>query len=126
MFDLPESEKLANIVSETLADNRILAAVCHGPAGLVNAKDENGLSVVKGKKVAAFTNSEEEAVGLTNAVPFLLETRLEELGANIIKAPDFEPHAVKDGYLITGQSPASSGEVANLIIEALKTQNNSK
>lgn len=122
MFDLPESERLAEIVSETLTENRIVAAVCHGPAGLVSAKNANGEPVVKGKNVAAFTNSEEEAVELTDAVPFLLETGLKELGANVITAPDFQPHAVQDGHLITGQNPSSSGKVAELIINTLNEQ----
>jgi putative intracellular protease/amidase len=120
MFDLPESAKLASLVSETLADNRIVAAICHGPAGLVNAKFADGTPVVKGKRVAAFTNEEEEAVKLTDAMPFLLETRLKELGAKHEEAPNFQPFAVADGNLITGQNPASSHKVAELVIAALK------
>ena len=83
-----------------------------GPAALVGANYADGTPVVKGKKVAAFTNSEEAAVGLTEAVPFLLETKLEELGAKVVTAPDFEAHALADGYLITGQNqllPKGSG-----------------
>ncbi|MGB3728175.1 MAG: type 1 glutamine amidotransferase domain-containing protein [Thermodesulfobacteriota bacterium] len=122
MWDLPESKVLAGIVTQTLQDGRIVSAVCHGPAGLVSAKDINGNPVVKGLKVTAFTNSEEEAVGLTDDVPFLLETRLRELGAEVIIGPDFEPHAVADGNLITGQNPASSGKVAELIIQQLQNK----
>ena len=119
MWDYPENKNLANIVSKTLSDNKIVAAVCHGPAGLVSAKDANGDSIVKGKTVAAFTNSEEEAVEHTDVVPFLLETRLKELGANFSSVEDFQPHAVADGNLITGQNPASSEKVAELVIATL-------
>lgn len=120
MFDMPENQTLADIVSSTLADDRIVAAVCHGPAALVSAKDQNGTPIVKGKKVAAFTNAEEGAVGLTDEMPFLLETRLKELGANVVTAPNFEPHAVVDGNLVTGQNPPSSEMVAEKVIKLLK------
>lgn len=122
MWDYPENENLANIVSKTLEGGGVVAAVCHGPAGLVLAKYSNGDSVVKGKTVAAFTNSEEAAVELTDEVPFLLETRLKELGANFSSVDDFQPHAVADGNLVTGQNPASSEKVAELVIEQLKKQ----
>ncbi len=120
MFDLPESAHLARLVADTLEDNRIVAAICHGPAGLVGAKFKDGTPVVKGKRVAAFTNEEEEAVKLTEVMPFLLETRLKELGAKHEEAPNFQPFAVADGNLITGQNPASSQKVAELVIAALK------
>lgn len=120
MFDLPDNHTLADIVSGTLQDGRVVAAVCHGPAGLVSATYDNGTSVVKGKNIAAFTNSEEDAVELTEDMPFLLETRLRELGANVIIAPDFQANAVADGNLITGQNPASSEAVAKLMIQAIE------
>lgn len=120
MWDFPTSTTLANIIGSTLDDGRIVAAVCHGPAGLVSAKLKNGDSVVKGKQISAFTNDEEEAVGLTKTVPFLLESKMKELGANYVKAPNFQSFAVADGNLITGQNPASSGKVAELVIEELK------
>lgn len=120
MFDLPESERLATIISKTLENDRIVSAVCHGPAGLVSAKFADGTPVVKGKRVAAFTNAEEDAVGLTDEMPFLLETRLRNLGADIVLAPNFEPNAVADGNLITGQNPASSEAVAELVLKTLE------
>lgn len=119
MWDLPESDDLAATVSGFLAAGKVVAAVCHGPAGLVSARDAAGEPVVKGKRVAAFTNSEEKAVGLEEAVPFLLETRLRELGAKVETAPDFEPFALRDGTLVTGQNPASATETARLVLEAL-------
>lgn len=120
MWDLPGSKALARVVSEAWNGGRVVSAVCHGPAGLVAAVDRNGDPIVKGRKVAAFTNSEEAAVGLTEAVPFLLETRLRELGAQVQTAPDFTPFAVADGRLVTGQNPASSEKVAKLVMQALE------
>jgi len=121
MWDLPGSEKLAAIVSSTLESGRVVAAVCHGPAGLVSAKDKKGQPVVKGRQVSAFTNAEEEAAGLTKTVPFLLESRLRELGALVKTGPNFQAFAIADGNLITGQNPASSEKVATLVIERLKS-----
>ncbi|ODA67979.1 Molecular chaperone Hsp31 and glyoxalase 3 [Methyloligella halotolerans] len=120
MWDLPESQTLADLLTKAWADGKVVAAVCHGPAGLVNAKDENGDPLVKGRRVTAFTNSEEVAVDLKDKVPFLLEDRLKELGANYEKAGDFQPFAVVDGRLVTGQNPASSAEAAKLTLEAVK------
>ncbi len=94
-------------------------AVCHGPAGLVNAKDEAGQSLVEGRRVASFSDSEERAAGLDEAVPFLLETRLRELGGRDESGADFQPFAVTDGRLVTGQNPASSALTAKLVLEAL-------
>jgi putative intracellular protease/amidase len=119
MWDFPTSEALSRAVVSMLNANKIVSAVCHGPAGLVNARFDNGDPVVKGKRVAAFTNSEERAVGLTESVPFLLETRLRELGATFEHVADFAPFSVQDGHLITGQNPASSQAVANLVVKSL-------
>lgn len=120
MFDLPVSKELATLISQAYQQNKVVAAVCHGPAGLVAATGADGQPIVKGKRVTGFTNSEEQAVGLAAKVPFLLENRLRELGATFVAGKDFDAHAVRDGNLITGQNPASSEEVAYLMLEALK------
>lgn len=119
MWDFPQSDRLSQIISETLAQGCIVSAVCHGPAGLVSAKTAAGDSVVKGRKVAAFTDAEESAVGLTETVPFLLESKLRELGADIHKAGNFEACAIADGNLITGQNPMSSELVAQKVLSAI-------
>lgn len=119
MWDLPASTALADLLSTAFAAGKVVSAVCHGPAGLVNVKDTEGKPLVAGRKVSAFTNSEEEAAGLTHAVPFLLETRIRELGALYERGPDFQPHAVRDGNLVTGQNPSSSTRVAELVLEAI-------
>lgn len=119
MFDYPQNEALARLVSRFEADGKVVAAVCHGPAGLVGARKVDGTPLVAGRRVAAFTDSEERAVGLADAVPFLLETRLKELGARHESVPDFQPFALRDGNLVTGQNPASAGPMAKLVMEAL-------
>jgi putative intracellular protease/amidase len=120
MWDLPNSTALSTLVSNVWTSGKVVAAVCHGPAGLVNAMDEAGRPIVAGRRVSAFTNTEEKAAGLTQAVPFLLETRLRELGARFEGAPDFQAYSVRDGRLVTGQNPASSEDVARLTLEAVK------
>lgn len=120
MFDYPKSSGLATMIERFDQAGKIVSAVCHGPAGLVGAKTSAGDPLVKGRKVAAFTDSEETAVGLQDAVPFLLETHLRELGAEHLSAPDFQPFAVRDGNLITGQNPASAQKTASLVLEAVR------
>jgi putative intracellular protease/amidase len=119
MFDYPVSEPLARLVERFDRSGKVVAAVCHGPAGLVAARKADGSPLVAGRRLAAFTDSEERAVGLDRAVPFLLETRLRELGARHEGAPDFTPFALRDGLLVTGQNPASAGPAAALVMEAL-------
>jgi putative intracellular protease/amidase len=118
MFDYPRSEELARLVERFNHDGKIVAAVCHGPAGLVSAKQPDGTPFVAGRRLAAFTDSEERAAGLDKAVPFLLESRLKELGALHEGGPDFGPFAVRDGLLITGQNPASATRTAELVLKA--------
>lgn len=120
MFDYPRSPALARLVARRLAEGRLLAAVCHGPAILVAAATPDGTPAVAGRRVAAFTDSEERAVGLDRAVPFLLASRLTELGAHHEKGEDFAPFVLRDGSLITGQNPASAGPAAGLVLMALQ------
>lgn len=122
MFDYPGSEELARLVERFDREGRIVAAVCHGPAGLVSARKPDGTPFVEGRRVAAFTDSEERAVGLDQAVPFLLETRMKDLGAIHEAGPDFQPFALRDGNLVTGQNPASATRTAELVLEALNAK----
>jgi len=119
MFDFSVSTALANALSRAWRAGRVVAAVCHGPAGLVGAVDSDGQPVVAGRRVTAFSNAEEEAVGLTKAVPFLLQKKLESLGAKIETGPSFEPFAIADGRLVTGQNPASARKTADLTLQAI-------
>lgn len=120
MFDLPHNGAVSRIIEAMAAAGKLVAAVCHGPAGLIGATAGNGLPLVEGCRLTAFTNAEERAVELDKQMPFLLETRLKELGAEFIPAGLWEEHAIRDGWLITGQNPQSSAAVAELVIRALK------
>lgn len=99
-----------------------MSAVCHGPAGIINIKLNNGQYLVHGKKGNAFTNEEEEAVGLTHVVPFLLESKLIERGAIFEKSGLWQSHVVTDQRLITGQNPASAKEVGQKLLIALQSK----
>ncbi len=120
MFDLANDASAAKLIQEFDTQDKPIAAVCHGPAALVKVLRKDGTPLVKGKNVAAFTDDEERAVKLDKEMPFLLETKLRELGAKIDKTDNFAAHAVRDGNLITGQNPASSEATAKLFIEAVK------
>jgi putative intracellular protease/amidase len=112
MWDYPANSHLAHLLREFDAQDKPIAAVCHGPAALIGATHTNGKAFVAGRRVTAFSNREESAVGLSAVVPFLLEDRLRDLGANVINGNDFEAHVVIDKNLITGQNPASSAPAA--------------
>ena len=119
MFDLPANADVQRLVGEFAQADKVLASVCHGPACLVGAKLRDGTPVVKGRKVTAFTDEEERAVELDAHMPFLLETRLRELGAEFVPAENWQDHVVVDGRLVTGQNPQSSGSAARAVIGLL-------
>lgn len=121
MWDFPDCEELAKFTARIYANGGVVAAVCHGPAGLVNIQLDNGAYLVNGKQLTAFTNEEETTVGLIHAVPFALESKLIERGARFTKADTFAEHAVADGRLVTGQNPASATKTAELVVQALRS-----
>ncbi|QBX34141.1 type 1 glutamine amidotransferase domain-containing protein [Paracoccus liaowanqingii] len=118
MWDLPGSQALGQLLASAWDKGAVIGAVCHGPAGLLSARLPSGKPLVDGRRVAGFTNSEEEAAGLTGTVPFLLEDQLKAQGARHEKGPDWQPFALADGRLVTGQNPASSAQVAQLMLQA--------
>lgn len=118
MWDLPESKALGELLGQAFDKGAVVGAVCHGPAGLLSARLPSGDPLVHGRRVAGFTNSEEDAVGLSDVVPFMLEDQLKAQGGKHQKGPDWQPFAVADGKLVTGQNPASSAEVARLMLQA--------
>lgn len=119
MWDLPGDPGVTRIVEAAFAAGKLIASVCHGAAGLVSARRPDGNPIVQGKRVNAFTNAEEDAVGLSNIVPFQLESRFRELGAHFEAAPNWQSFAVSDSPLITGQNPQSSSLVAQHVLAAL-------
>ena len=117
MWDLPDNPDVQNLLTSVYEAGGVVAAVCHGPVALVNVKLSGGNYLVAGKRVAAFTNEEEEAMELSETVPFLLESRLVERGAVMQKAPNFESSVVTDERLVTGQNPASAEGVAKEVAQ---------
>ena len=120
MWDLATDKTSIQLIEDFYNTQKPVAFVCHAPAALVNVKSENGHPLVKGKKVTGFSDTEEEAVGLTKVVPFLLEDELKKLGGHYSKGEDWSSFVQQDGLLITGQNPASADAVANLLLKTLK------
>lgn len=120
MWDLPNNQEIATLATQIYENDGIIAAVCHGPAGLTNIKLSNDTYLITGKKVNAFSNEEEEIVKLTNVVPFLLEDKLIERGAIFEKSAPWQKHITIDGRLITGQNPQSAKGVGEAILDVLE------
>lgn len=120
MWDFPNDPDLARVARDLYERGGVVSAVCHGPAALAGITLADGSPIVAGRRIAAFTDSEEAAVGLTDVVPFLLQSRLTEQGAQHTAAADWQPHVVTDGRLVTGQNPASSTGVAEAVLAVLK------
>lgn len=120
LWDLAEDAKSVSLIETMLAAGKPVAAVCHAPGVLRHAKTADGKPLVQGRQVTGFSNTEEAAVQLTAVVPFLVEDELALLGGLYSKGPDWQPHIVSDGLLITGQNPASSVGVAQALLERLK------
>ena len=112
---------MKKLVEDFYSDKKIISAVLHGPAGLLQATDQNGNSILKNKKITRFINDEESTVGITKVVPSSLEDRLRELGGKFEKGQDFKPFVVSNGQLITGQNPKSSLLTAEKLVEILGT-----
>lgn len=119
MWDLAQDQDSIQLIENFIQAGKPVAAVCHAPAALKNVKID-GAPLVEGKKVTGFSNSEEEAMNLSDIVPFLLEDELKSLGGNYEKAKDWESFVLVDGLLITGQNPASSEEAAKKLMEVLE------
>lgn len=122
MFDLPDNPLLGGILASFTEQDKIVASLCHGPAALVGVKLSSGRFLVQGKKLTSFTNSEEEASGLAPEMPFALETRLAQEGAEFEAGPNYQAQVVRDGWLLTGQNPASSSELADELVIMLRQQ----
>ncbi|KGP73389.1 type 1 glutamine amidotransferase domain-containing protein [Pontibacillus yanchengensis] len=119
MFDFPDSDALQYALQKYADQDKVIGSVCHGPAGLVNATYSDGTPIVKGKKVNAFTDEEERGMGLDAYMPFLLESKLREKGAEFVKADSWSDFSVRDGNLVTGQNPMSSESTAEKVVQAL-------
>jgi putative intracellular protease/amidase len=119
MVDLPQHQELGRLIADFAAQEKVIAAICHGPAALIGARLPDGTPLVRGRTLTAFTNEEEQATGLEHLLPFLLETRLRTLGARFVTRPVWSEHIEQDGRLITGQNPQSSRGIAHAVVAAL-------
>ncbi|MCC6073495.1 type 1 glutamine amidotransferase domain-containing protein [Massilia sp. GCM10020059] len=119
LWDLATDQRSIKLIEDMYADGKVVAAVCHAPAALLNASGPDGSPLVRHKRVTGFTNSEEEGVQLTDIVPFLLEDALLENGGRYSKGPDWEPYIITEGSLVTGQNPASSEAAAKEVLRLL-------
>ena len=120
LWDLAEDQNSISLIEQTLQANKPVALVCHAPGVLRDVQDAEGRSIVEGKSVTGFSNSEEDGVGLTDIVPFLVEDMLKEKGGQYSKAEDWQVYVQEDDLLITGQNPASSAATAEALLKLLK------
>jgi len=120
LWDLAENADSQRLIGTFIAEDRPLAAVCHAPAIFKHTKGADGKSLVSGRRVTGFTNTEEEGVGLTKIVPFLVEDMLKANGGLYEKGPDWGSYVVVDGKLVTGQNPASSEAAAKALLKLLQ------
>ncbi|SIO72360.1 Putative intracellular protease/amidase [Burkholderia sp. GAS332] len=121
MWDLEQSDELAEIVGTAYGNGAVIGAICHGQAGLLRALNSNGRPVVERLRVSSCTNAEEETRGLTSILPFLLESRLRALGAKFESAPNFHSIAVHDGRLVTAQNEESVGMYTEQLLRAISS-----
>lgn len=119
MWDFAGNKDLQKLVASVYDSGGVVGAVCHGPSGLVDVELGNGISLLSGRKVAAFTNAEEEEVGKAKVVPFLLQDKLEEQGATVKVADNWEDNVQVDDHLVTGQNPQSAASVAKEMTKLL-------
>lgn len=120
LWDLSVDKNSIAIIESFYNQQKPIAFVCHAPGALIHAKLPNGDPLVKGKEVTGFSNNEEDAVGLTKIVPFLLEDEMKKLGGHYSKGANWGSYVKVDGLLITGQNPASSEAAAKALLAKLK------
>lgn len=119
LWDLTEDKYSIRLLQQAFEQQLPVGAVCHAPAVFAKVKNSEGEPVIKSRTVTGFTNSEEAAVGLSEVVPFLLEDKLQELGATYQRQEDWQAYVVTDGNLVTGQNPASSAPAAEALLQVL-------
>lgn len=120
LWDLSENAYSMTLIETMVSSDKPVGLVCHAPAALLHVIGTDGNSIVKGKSVTGFSNTEEKAAGLTEVVPFLVEDMLKQNGGHYAKADDWLPFVVTDGLLVTGQNPASSAPAASALLTLAK------
>jgi putative intracellular protease/amidase len=119
MFDLPGNSALQEVLAHFAENGKLIGAVCHGPAGFVDVKLSSGKYLVEGKRITGFTNEEEQQMDMDSLVPFLMESKLRENGADFQKGSPFSDYTVTDTGFVTGQNPQSSLSTARAFVEQL-------
>ncbi|GMB96299.1 type 1 glutamine amidotransferase domain-containing protein [Helicobacter sp. NHP22-001] len=119
VWDFPDNTALAQVALDIYNHGGVVSSVCHGAAGLLNIKNQDGSYLIAGKRVTGFSNSEEKALQLDKLVPYLTEDVLVARGAKYEKAADWAPFALSDQRIVTGQNPASSAPVAKQVLELI-------
>ncbi|MDU6409840.1 MAG: type 1 glutamine amidotransferase domain-containing protein [Yersiniaceae bacterium] len=119
LWDLVNDRKSLMIINTLYAAGKPVAAVCHAPIVLRNAEKPDGTPLVQDKRVTGFSNSEEDAVGLTKIVPYLVEDELKRMGGEYSKEADWKSYVIDDGHLVTGQNPGSSAATAQMLLKKL-------
>ena len=117
MWDLADDDDSAKLIQDFYYSGKPVTLVCHAPVALKNVRQPNGLWFIEGKRVTAFTNTEEETAQLTHVVPFSLEDMLKQRGSIFQKGEDWKPFVTRDGLLITGQNPATSVLAADTLLD---------
>lgn len=121
MFDLAVFPQSQELIKQFYEKDKIISAVCHGPAALANVKLVDGTYLVNGQEVTAFSNAEEDLVQLSSVMPFMLETQLQKNGAKFIKANDpWGAKVVRSGRLLTGQNPSSAAPLGEAVLTAIQ------
>jgi len=120
MWDFPDSQVAQRLIREIYETGGVVAAVCHGPSVLINAKLSDGAYLIAGKRVAAFSDEEEAEVQNINIVPFSLASSLIQHGGLYQSAQNWSANVVVDGRLVTGQNPASAHGVGEAICKLIK------
>ncbi|MFD2922833.1 type 1 glutamine amidotransferase domain-containing protein [Halobacillus naozhouensis] len=120
MFDFPNQNVIQSALQHFIEHDKVIGAICHGPAAFVGMKDANGDSFVKGKTITGFTNKEEEKAGLTDKMPFLLQDKLIAEGAEFQASESYKEHVEVDGKLVTGQNSQSSLATAEAFIKKIE------
>lgn len=123
LWDLADDKDSIALIEGTYSAGKPVALVCHAPGVLRHVKTTDGIPLVRGKKVTGFKNSEEDGVGLTDVVPFLVEDMLKQNGGVYSSGDDWQSYAIQDGLLITGQNPGSSVETAGILLASLRATN---
>ena len=119
LWDLTSDTNSIRLIESFYMSDKPIAAVCHAPAVLLNAKTPQETSILQNRKVTGFSNTEETAVALNDVVPFMLEDELKEQGGDYQRDDDWSSFAIKDGLIITGQNPASSEATASLLLNSI-------